>query len=538
MPKLTLRPFQAEDVAFIRKNNYRVLIANAPGTGKTIECLACLKKDRKKLTPTVVVCPPSVAHNWRRETKKWCQWAKVYIVKGHKIRLPRKHIDVIIIPWSILAARYLEILARKPQLLIVDEAHFAKNEESLRSQALQIIAKRTPHLLLLTGTPLINSAQELETLRDLFGEANPPMIRRLLEDVAPDIPPKTRSTIPVQLRPKNQAEYNKAETDFQEWLEQELKKRLQSGEAVAAAHRAMAAEALVKVGYLRRIIGKSKVYAAAEWIGRAVRLGEAVVVFAEHRETVKRIKYLLTKQRILHVTIAGSTPTSERLKAIDAFQSGKVPVFIGTKAAKEGITLTRARHLLFVERFYTSAEEEQAEDRIRRIGQKYATTIWFLHAIETIDDRLAQIVENKRRLVERVIGSADVAEAEEETVMDLISTWGDHSARSTDATTLGQAKTLPSLPSPKVVHSIRFGATRWTPKAAKIWARMNGYKAVRVYQKGRVVTVENAKLSAFHPGSFDSVPLSKDIKAVVGKPKSTRRSTRSSQRRRTRMRMR
>ena len=538
MPKLTLRPFQAEDVAFIRKNDYRVLIANAPGTGKTIECLACLKKDRKKLTPMVVVCPPSVAHNWRRETKKWCQWAKVYIVKGHKIRLPRKHIDVIIVPWSILAARYLEILARKPQFLVVDEAHFAKNEEALRSQALQIIAKRTPHLLLLTGTPLINSAQELETLRGLFGDEDPPMIRRLLEDVAPDIPPKTRSTIPVQLRPRNQAEYTKAETDFQEWLERELKKRLQSGEAVAAAHRAMAAEALVKVGYLRRIIGKSKVYAAAEWIGRAVRLGEAVVVFCEHKETVKRIKHLLTKQRILHVTIAGNTPTAQRLKAIDAFQSGKVPVFIGTKAAKEGITLTRARHLLFVERFYTSAEEEQAEDRIRRIGQKYATTIWFLHAVETIDDRLAQIVENKRRLVEKAIGSADVAEAEEETVLDLISQWGDHSSRSTDATTLGQSKTLPSLPSPKVVHSIRFGATRWTPKAAKIWAKMNGYKAVRVYQKGRIVTVENAKLSSFHPGTFDSVPLSKDIRAIVGKPKSTRRSTRSSRRRRTRMRMR
>ncbi len=538
MPKLILRPFQKEDVTFIRKHDYRVLIANAPGTGKTIECLACLKMDRKKLTPMVVVCPPSVAHNWRRETKKWCPWAKVYIVKGHKIRLPRKHIDVIIVPWSILAARYLQILARKPQFLVVDEAHFAKNEEALRSQALQIIAKRTPHLLLLTGTPLINSQQELETLRGLFGEEDPPMIRRLLEDVAPDIPPKTRSTIPIQMRPKQQAEYRKAESDFQEWLEAELKKRLRAGEAVAAAHRAMAAEALVKVGYLRRIIGKAKVYAAAEWIGRAVRLGEAVVVFCEHKETVKRIKYLLTKQRILHVTIAGNTPTAQRLKAIDAFQSGQVPVFIGTKAAKEGITLTRSRHLLFVERFYTSAEEEQAEDRIRRIGQKYPTTIWFLHAIETIDDRLAQIVENKRRLVERAIGSADVAEAEEETVMDLIASWGEHSARSTDATTLGQAKTLPSLPSPKVVHSIRFGATRWTPKAARIWAKMNGYKAVKVYQKGRIVTVENAKLSSFYPGSFDSVPLSKDIRAIVGKPKSSRRSTRSSRRRRTRMRMR
>ncbi len=157
MPKLTLRPFQAEDVAFIRKNDYRVLIANAPGTGKTIECLACLKKDRKKLTPMVVVCPPSVAHNWRRETKKWCQWAKVYIVKGHKIRLPRKHIDVIIVPWSILAARYLEILARKPQFLVVDEAHFAKNEEALEAKPFRSLPSAHPTFFCLREPPSLTA---------------------------------------------------------------------------------------------------------------------------------------------------------------------------------------------------------------------------------------------------------------------------------------------------------------------------------------------------------------------------------------------
>ena len=534
MPRLQLRPFQSEDVAFIQQHDYRVLVANAPGTGKTIECLACLKRDRKKLIPAVVVCPPSVAHNWRRETKKWCPWAKVYIVKGRKTPLPKKHIDVIIVPWSILSMRYLEIAQRNPRFLIVDEAHFAKNEEALRSQALHILASRIPHLVLLTGTPLINNERELEVLRGLFGTEDPPMLRRLLEDVAPDIPPKTRSIIPIELRPKQKAEYRRVESDFEFWLQEELRKRLQAGEAEAAAHRAMAAEALVKVGYLRRTLGKAKVFAAAEWIGRAVRMGEPVVVFAEHRTTVRRLQHLLRKQRILYVTIEGATPTGERLKAIDAFQSGKVPVFIGTKAAKEGITLHRARHLLFVERFYTSADEEQAEDRIRRIGQKYATTIWFLHGVETIDDRLSQIIESKRRLIEKAIGSADVNETDESAVMDLISTWGAHSSRSTDATQLGQAKTLPALPSPAQVCSLMFGAERWTLKSAQIWAKMNGYHAVKVYKRGKVVTVSNHNPAMFYPGSFSSVSLSKDIQAVVGRRRSKGRSTRNKARRKTR----
>jgi hypothetical protein len=218
---------------------------------------------------------------------------------------------------------------------------------------------------------------------------------------------------------------------------------------------------------------------------------------------------------------------------VDDFQSGKVPVFIGTKAGKEGITLHRGRHLLFLERFFTSADEEQAEDRIRRIGQRYATTIWFLHGVGTIDDRLAQIIEAKRRLVDRIVGSADVGESSEEAVLDLISSWGSHIQSTVDPGTLGQGKSLPALPSPGVVCSLMFGAERWTVASAKVWAVMNGYHAIRVYKAGKVVRVENHSPALFHRGSFQAVPLSDDIQAVLGKRKD-KRSTRSSSRRKTR----
>ena len=536
--KLQLRPFQSEDVDFIQSHDYRVLVANAPGTGKTIECLACLQRDRKKLTPAVVICPPSVAHNWRRETKKWCPWAKVYIVQGHSTPLPSKHIDVIILPWSILAVRHLEIIPKNPQFLIVDEAHFAKNEDTLRSQALRFLAQRIPHLVLLTGTPLINNERELEVLRSLFGTDDPPMVRRLLEDVAKDIPPKSRSLIPIELRKKDHADYRKAEEDFETWLEAELEKRMQRGEAIAAAHRALVAEALVKIGYLRRLLGRAKVHAAAEWISRAVLLGEAVVVFCEHQEPLKLLQKMLRKQRVRFVTIEGATSAKGRLKAVDDFQAGKVPVFIGTKAAKEGITLHRARHLLFLERFFTSADEEQAEDRIRRIGQKYPTTIWFLHGVNTIDDRLSQIIATKRRMVRSVIGSADVGESDEDAVVDLISAWGSHVKTEADPTMLGHATSLPSLPSPAVVCSLMFGAERWTLKSAQIWAKMNGYHATKVYSTGKVVRVENHNPALFHRGSFYAVPLSSDIQAILGNRKPLRRSTRTSPKGRTRRKVR
>jgi len=362
-------------VAFIKQHDYRVLVANSPGTGKTPVSLGCISGDRAKLTPTLIICPASVVTNWCREARKWVKGAVIHAIADMSTPMPRRKVDIFVTSWSLLPMRYLEILAIRPKFLIVDECHYAKSgDDTLRGQALSIIAKRTPHMIMLSGTPLVNKAVELETIKGLFGqEQEVPMIRRLLEDVLPEIPPKTRSRLTVALRPKDETEYRKAEKDFAAWLEEELERRMKAGEARTTAERALAAEALVKTGYLRRLLGLAKVPAAVDWIGRAVRIGEPVIVFCEHQEVVTRLQTLLTKQRIRHVTIDGGTGRKQRQVAIDAFQAGLVPVFIGTKAAKEGITLTRARNLLFVERYFTSADEEQAEDRCIAEGQLVQT---------------------------------------------------------------------------------------------------------------------------------------------------------------------
>lgn len=405
--------------------------------------------------------------------------------------------------------------------VVVSNCHLAKNEDSLRTQALAIIAKRTPHMILLSGTPLVNRPAELETIKGIFGqEKEVPMIRRLLEDVLPEIPPKTRSTVVITMRPKDEAEYRKAEKDFAEWLEAELHRRMEAGEARATAERALAAEALVKTGYLRRLLGLAKVPAAIDWISRAVRVGEPVVVFAEHQEVVSRLQTLLTKQRIRHVTIDGGTGRKQRQVAIDAFQAGLVPVFIGTKAAKEGITLTRARNLIFVERYFTSADEEQAEDRIRRFGQKYATTIWFLHGDNTIDDRLAEIIETKRKLVSDHLGSADIAESEESAVVELISAWHENAAKplqpSSEATDLGLGKPLPPMPSPHDCFQLHFKPPRWTKAAARAWTAMHGFRLPEFMGVDGVLRATIHPLDQFVPGKFYKVTVSADITATMG----------------------
>lgn len=532
MATLNLRPFQAEDVEFLAKNDYNALVANAPGTGKTIEVLACIKRDLKKLTPALIICPSSVVTNWCREARKWVGRISIHSIKDQKTPIPKKRAHVMVVPWSMVADRELDLAHYGFKMLVADEAHFAKNPEAQRSQALMTISKRVNHRLLLTGTPIVNTSLELDAINSYFQSSEPPpMIRRLLEDVAPDIPPKTRSRLTIRLRRKDRHRYNKLNDDFTEWIEEELRKRMEAGEAQAAAARALAAEALVKVGYLRRVLGQSKVYAAADWASRAVRLGEAVVLFAEHQEVIRRLQILLRKQRIKFVTIDGNATRKARQKAIDRFQQGRVAVFIGSKAAKEGITLTRARHLMFVERYFTAADEEQAEDRIRRIGQKSKTTIWQLHAEDTIDDRLSDIVETKRQIVRQAIGSADIREKPEDAVARLIGKWNTHlQPKRGKPVSLGLSKPLPPLPDTPKVHQILFAKPRWNERSAQVWMAMHGYHYAHLMDQGHQIRVWNHKSPQFVPGSFQHVRIAKDIRAIVGtrRPDGTQRRKRRS----------
>lgn len=369
-----------------------------------------------------------------------------------------------------------------------------------------------------TGTPIINSKEELENLKDFFGTVSPPMLRRLLEDVAPEVPKKSRSYVYITLKPEDQEEYEQADADFENWLRAEKAKLHGEGMSEYEISRTLAAEALAKIGYLRRLIGVAKADAAVEWIERAVRVGEPVVVFCEHQDVLHKIIRGLKKARILHGVIEGSTPAEERQEIIDGFQSYKFPVFLGTKAAKEGITLTRARHLMFVERFYTSAEEEQAEDRIRRIGQLHATTIWFLHAVGTVDDRVDTIVKSKRQIIRTAIEAKEIAETPIGNVEDLLNRWNIHTEpKDIKIQPLGHGNRLPALPVPKSTHAVLFYGSRWKTESAAIWCRMNGYAPQRKMDlTGRLkLVVEPAEV--FKPGEFSIFDVCKDIKIIRGK---------------------
>lgn len=520
-----LRPFQREDVAFYRKHKYRVLNASAPGTGKTPTTLRAIFEDRGKLTPAFVACPSSVAWNWRREARIWAPGMSVHVIEGLNTPLPARPPAITICPWDLIACRRDALLAQNYAVIVADEAHYAKNEASLRGAATAALCQQADHVLLLTGTPLINNLDELQTLHRLLGTEKPHMTRHLLEDVAKDVPQKRRIILDVSIPDAAMREYRRAETEFGDYIQDTLK------DVEGASAPPMSAQALVKVGYLRRILGRAKAMSAAAWIVRQIRAGEPVVVFAEHQDVLDTLAGILDSANLAYGRLDGRTNRKDRQIAIDGFQNGTLSVFLGSQAAREGITLHRARHCLFVERWWTPAAEEQAEDRIRRIGQRHETFVWFMQVPDTYDERMSEIVEGKRVLVSRHIGSHAV---ERQDASGLLGEWLRGRPPGEDDLAM---PAFPTLPKGAKVHAFVFPVRNWTPDNVRRWLRLHKYKARSVtIRKGRVYA-ELRPAVGYVPGTFHRVELGPDIEAIVGQVRRIRKVTRNRTRRPKKRRM-
>jgi SWI/SNF-related matrix-associated actin-dependent regulator of chromatin subfamily A-like protein 1 len=235
-------------------------------------------------------------------------------------------------------------------------------------------------------------------------------VRRTKRQVLPQLPAKRHDTVPVLL--SNEQEYRLAEQDVVAWL-QSLPLDLRTIDAKVAA--ALRAEQLVRLNNLRQLAVSGKLPTALAWIGDFMASGEPLVVFAEHIATQRAVLERFPDA----VHILGSDTSQARQQAVDAFQSEDGPQLIvcALKAASQGITLTRASNVAFLELDWTPARHDQAEDRLHRIGQESAVTAWYLLAPDTIDETMAALLERKRGLIDAV---TDGQVREEERLVDAV----------------------------------------------------------------------------------------------------------------------
>ncbi|HEX3434043.1 MAG TPA: DEAD/DEAH box helicase [Solirubrobacteraceae bacterium] len=434
-----LKPFQRAGVRYLLSQR-RAFLADEQGLGKTIEALATLQAD--DAYPAVIACPASLKLNWLREIDSWLPGRRTVVLSGTGGSGDAGEAEIVVVNYDILAARESELAALAPRALVLDESHYCKNGSAKRTQAATRLAASVADdglVLALTGTPVMNRPQELISqlrivgrLADFgsgaqFGErfrgsdAHHRLhwhlrarcfVRRLKADVLPQLPAKTRSVVPVAL--DNEGEYRLAERDVVAWLRS---RPLDLAELDAKVAAALRAERLVRLNALKLLAARGKLHAALAWIHDFLSSGERLVVFASHREIQQAVV-----ERFPHALhVLGKDSHTRRDDAVQCFQREDSPenqlIVCSTAVAGQGLTLTRASNVAFLELDWTPAKHDQAEDRCHRLGQQDAVNAWYLLAADTIDETIAKLLERKRAVIGAVTDGRPEAD---EAVVDAL----------------------------------------------------------------------------------------------------------------------
>ena len=459
----TLMPHQGQLVAAAAAGHRSFLLADEPGLGKTAQAL--LAAQAANAYPLLVVVPNVVKTNWAREAALWTPTRSATVIHGNGDTMDG-FADIVVVNYEVLDRHVGWIGDFGFRGMVVDEAHFIKNKSSQRSQhVLQLsesIRSRVarPLLMALTGTPLINDIEDFRAIWQFLGwiddtkplaelmqaleetgltPADPGfypaarqcvvdrgIVRRRKVDVAADIPARRIADLPVELDDKVARSIRDAERSLAarmvaqyenalarrksgpvvEGIDHDLVRRIATRERKEAT----TAAGEENVFAMMRRIGRAKAGLAADYAAQLARSAGKVVFFAKHVDVMDAAEAAFTKAGIRFSSIRGDQTRTVRQKQIDAFvKDPAVAIAVcSLTAAGVGINLQVASNIVLAELSWTDAEQTQAIDRSHRIGQTEPVTAWRIIAAQTIDARIAELIDSKAGLAARALdGSED-----------------------------------------------------------------------------------------------------------------------------------
>jgi SNF2 family DNA or RNA helicase len=372
--------------------------------------------------------------------------------------------DIVIVNYEVLDRHVGWIGDFGFRGMVVDEAHFIKNKTSQRSQHVLELSERIrsrtsrPLLMALTGTPLINDIDDFRAIWQFLGwiddskplgelmdaledagltPADPGfypaaracvidlgIVRRRKVDVAADIPARRIADLPVELdgpagRSIRAAERDLARrmvaryetamanrsSDVVEGIDRELVRRV----ARAELKDATTSQSGENVFSMVRRIGQAKAPLAADYAAQLARSAGKVVFFAKHVDVMDAAEETFARQGIRFSSIRGDQTSTVRQKNIDAFvKDPDVAIAVcSLTAAGVGLNLQVASNIVLAELSWTNAEQTQAIDRSHRIGQSEPVTAWRIIAAQTIDTRIAELIDSKAGLAARALDGSD-----------------------------------------------------------------------------------------------------------------------------------
>jgi hypothetical protein len=457
-----LMPHQGQLVAAAAQGHRTFLLADEPGLGKTAQAL--LAAEASDAYPLLVVVPNVVKTNWAREAGRWTPHRKATVVQGNGETVDG-FADVVVVNYEVLDRHVGWLGEFGFRGMVVDEAHFIKNKTSQRSQNVLQLSERIrlrtarPLLMALTGTPLINDIDDFRAIWQFLGwiddskplgelmdaleatgltPADPGfypaarkcvidlgIVRRRKVDVAADIPARRIADLPVELDDKAGRSIRAAERELARRLVKRYASALAARESATVVE-GIDADLVRKVagwelkdagssttgenvfGMMRRI-GQAKAALAADYAAQLARSAGKVVFFAKHVDVMDVAEESFERQGIAYASIRGDQTPSARQRNIDAFVNDPdVAVAVcSLTAAGVGINLQVASNIVLAELSWTDAEQTQAIDRSHRIGQTMPVTAWRIIAAQTIDARIAELIDSKAGLAARALDGSD-----------------------------------------------------------------------------------------------------------------------------------
>ena len=459
---LQLMRHQAQVVAAAAAGHRTFLLADEPGLGKTAQAL--LAAQAADAYPLLVVVPNVVKTNWAREADLWTpnRVATVIHGDGHTID---GFADIVVVNYEVLDRHVGWLGDHGFRGMVVDEAHFIKNKTSQRSQNVLELSDRIrtriarPLLMALTGTPLINDIEDFRAIWQFLGwidEKKPRaelmealeetgmtpadlgfysaartrvidqgIVRRRKVDVAADIPARRIADLPVELDGEVGRSIREAERELAQRLVSRYETALEtrtSGVVVEGIDHELVRRVATweredttttktgenVFGMMRRI-GQAKSGLAADYAAQLARNVGKVVFFAKHVDVMDAAEEIFAKRGLRYASIRGDQTPKARQKNIDAFVNDPdvAVVVCSLTAAGVGLNLQVASNVVLAELSWTDAEQTQAIDRVHRIGQALPVTAWRIIAAQTIDTKIAELIDSKAGLAARALDGSD-----------------------------------------------------------------------------------------------------------------------------------
>lgn len=448
MAELKPFPYQNEGIEYGLKNK-RFILGDEPGLGKS--CVSIHTVLKSNSFPCLVICPASLKLNWQREWHMWSDRKAMILNDANRhswwmFAKPELNpfgtgakVDVFIVNYESLKKFFVQEIERgplklsgikfRPQIsifksIIIDEAHRLKDPATQQSKFAKGIATGKEYILALTGTPIVNTQEDLvsilgilDRLKD-FGGASmfrakwldksklPELSKKLKEtcfirrrkaEVLKDLPDKIRSIFPTEL--SNQEEYDTAFNDLKKYL-LEYKNKTES-----EARRLLRMKALIQIGILKNIAAKGKVHTVVEYVNEVISASEKIIIFCHLRDIGAALKEAFPDACV----IKGGMSMADKQANVDRFQNDPEArvILCSIKAAGVGLTLTASSRVAFIELPWHPADLNQCEDRAHRIGAKDSVQCTYFLGKDSIDNRIYQIIDNKREIANLVTGDPE-----------------------------------------------------------------------------------------------------------------------------------